>query len=134
MPVVSTVGLWMLRRTSLRCRGGAGLGPVVAAGEMRSGGREDVAAVEGGGESRADHPGWVGDLAGFDDLARAAGGHEREEAVVGEDEVLAARGVGDDGFAGAADGGIDDDDEDGVGGEVGRGAGEEAGAFGCRRA
>ncbi len=38
--------------------------------------------------------------------------------------------MGDDGFAGAADGGVDDDDEDGVGGEVGRGAGEEASAFG----
>ena len=43
---------------------------------------------------------------------------------------MAAAGVGDDGFAGAADGGVDDDYEDGVGGEVGSGAGEEASAFG----
>ena len=97
-------------------------------GGLRRG--EDVAAVEGGGEFGADHPGGVGDLAGFEDLVFAGGGEEGEEAVVGEDEVLAAAGVGDDGFAGAADGGVDDDDEDGVGGEVGRGAGEEAGAFG----
>ncbi len=40
--------------------GGAGLGPVVAAGEMGSGGREDVAAVEGGGEiaRRSSRRGW----------------------------------------------------------------------------
>ena len=63
--------------------GGAGLSPVIAAGEVGSGGREDVAAVEGGGEFGADHPCGICDLAGFEDLVFAGGGEESEEAVVG---------------------------------------------------
>src|SRR6266550_3555991 len=73
---------------------GAGLDPVLAAGDVRSGGREDVAAVEGGGETGTDHPGRVCDLSGVDDLVWPIGGQEGEEAVVREDEVLAAAGAG----------------------------------------
>ena len=71
---------------------GTGLGPVVTAGEMRAGWREDVAAVEGRREFCADHPVGVGDLAsGFDAVAIL---NEGEEAVVGDHEELADFGFG----------------------------------------
>ena len=106
--------------------GRADLGPIIAAGEVGAYGRENIAAVEGGGDFGADHPVGVRNLAdGFDAVAVFDHGHQ---AVVGENEELSALRFHNQWLARAADRGINDYHEDGAGGEVGSGSEEEAGA------
>src|SRR5882724_6520402 len=94
---------------------------------MGCGGREDVAAVEGGGDGGLDHPVLVGDFVGGGEAVAIQG--RSEDAVVWGYEVLVLFGFGDDGFAAGAYAGVDDDQEDGVGRVVRGYAGEEAGGF-----
>ena len=61
-PLSSTVAGFRSRRTSCFNRG-SNLGPVVAARDVRADGRENISAMEGGGNFGADHPVGVGDLA-----------------------------------------------------------------------
>ncbi len=100
---------------------------VPSGGEVRSGGRENVAAVEGGRDGGLDHPVWIGDFArGVEAVAIE---DRREDAVVRSDEVLSLFRFRDDGFARSADAGIDDDQENGVRRVVRRYAEEKARAF-----
>src|SRR5208337_2326041 len=65
---------------------GADLGPVVAARDVSAYGREDIPAMESGGNFGADHPIRIGDLANaFDAVAVLDHGHQ---AVVGQHEKL----------------------------------------------
>src|SRR5580698_3435006 len=92
---------------------------------MGSGGRKNVATVEGRGQGGADHPGGIGDFTGgFEAIAVL---DEGDEAVVGKNEILTALGLHDDGFSSAADGGIDDHHEDGSRRKVRSRAVKEAG-------
>jgi hypothetical protein len=62
-------------------------GPVVTLGKMGCGRGKNVAAMEGGGNLVADHPGGVGNLArGFDAVAI---GDRSDQPIVGEDKKLA---------------------------------------------
>ena len=83
---------------------------------MRGGGRENVAAVKRGRNGRFDHPTLVGDFAS--DGQAVAVEHARDQAVIGKHKKLAFPGFDDDGFAGSADAGVDDDEEYGAGGIV----------------
>src|SRR5713226_7517492 len=74
-----------------------GLRPVPSSGEMRGRRRKNVAAVEGGGNCRREHPGGVGDFAGG---VEAVAIEDRcDESVVGQNEELARFGRYDDGLA-----------------------------------
>ena len=92
--------------------------------EMRSHGRKNVAAVEGGRDGRLDHPVLVGDFAGG--IEAVALDDRGDEPVVGENKKLAFVGLYDDGFARRADAGIYDRGEDGARRIVRRDAGEKA--------
>ena len=105
----------------------AGNGVVPSGGKMRASGRKNVAAVECGRDGGREHPGGVGDFVGG--LEAVAVDDRRDEAVVGENEVLTFFRFDDDGFARGADAGIDNDDEDGSSGVVRRNGGEEARTF-----
>src|SRR3989475_8709516 len=84
----------------------AGLRPVPSSSEMRRCRRKNVAAVEGGGNRRREHPGSVGDFAG---RVEAVAIEDRgDEPVVGENEELALFRLDDDGLARGADAGIND--------------------------
>src|SRR6266481_726068 len=94
---------------------------------MRGGGRENVAAVKRGRKGSFDHPGLIGDFAsGGQAVAVEHGG---DQAVIGKNKKLALPGFDDDGFAGSADAGVDDDEEYGAGGIVGSHIKQEARGF-----
>ncbi len=107
---------------------GADLGPVVAAGEMRAHRRENIAAVKGGRDFRADHPVGIFDVA--DTFDTVAIGHHGDQAVIGKHKELASLGPDDDCLARAAHSRIDDADENGSSGKIRRGSKEKAGAVG----
>src|ERR1019366_1426919 len=110
---------------------GSDLGPIVSAGDVSADGRENIAAMEGGGNFGADHPIGVGDLANaFDAIVVLDHGHQ---AVVGQHEELPALRFRDHSPARTADAGIDDRHEYCSGREVGRGAEEEASAVSNRK-
>jgi hypothetical protein len=100
---------------------------VPTGGEVGCGRRENVAAVEGGGDGGLNHPVLIGDFAGGVEAVAVHDGSE--DTVVWGDKVLSLFRFSDDGFAGGANAGIDDDEEDGVGGVIGGDAGEKAGSF-----
>jgi hypothetical protein len=110
---------------------GADLGPVVAAGEVSAYGGKDIAAMEGGGNFRPDHPVGIGNFANtFDAVAILDHGHQ---AVVGQNEELTALRFHNYGLARTAYGGIDDHYENGTSREVGCGAKQEARAVSNRK-
>jgi len=95
---------------------GAGDGVIPSSGEMRGGGRKNVAAMKSGRDGGREHPGGVGNfVGGFEAVAIE---DWSDEAVVGQNEVLALSGFDDDGFARSADAGIDDGKKNGAGGIV----------------
>src|SRR5215472_19208110 len=110
---------------------GTDLGPIFAVGQVGADGREDVAAMEGGGDRIGNHPAAVGDFAGgFEAVAVL---HQGRQSVVGEDEVLSAAGFHHDGPAGCSHPGIDHHDEHRARRVVGRDPEEKPGTVNNRK-
>ena len=106
---------------------GASDGVIPTGGEMRGGGRKNIAAVKSGRDGGREHPGGVGDFVGrFEAVAIE---DRRDEAVVGQNEILALLSFDDDGFARSANAGIDDGEKNGAGGVVRRNGCEKARRF-----
>src|SRR5439155_3682574 len=91
---------------------------------MRGGGRKNIAAVKSGRDRGREHPGGVGDF--MSGLEAVAIDDRRDEAVVGQNEILALFGFDDNGFARSADARIDDGEKNGAGGIVRRNGCEKA--------
>ncbi len=105
----------------------AGDGVIPPSGEMRGGGRKNIAAMKRGRNGGSEHPGGVGDFVGG--VEAIAIECRSDEAVVGQDKVLSFFRFDDDGFARSADAGIDDAKKNGASGIVGSNGGKESGAF-----
>src|SRR6266403_4467822 len=97
---------------------------IPAGDEMRGSGRENIAAVKRRRNGSFDHPGLVGDFTGGCEAVAVE--HGRDQAVIGKNKKLTFPGFDDDGFAGSADAGVDNDEEYGTRGIVGSDVSEEA--------